>query len=200
MKHHTYLGDTTVGEDVNIGAGTITANYDGKEKNKTVIEDNAFIGVGAILIAPVKIGKGAVVGAGASCRRTTMCRKARQWSAYRRECSTVRKEKISEDLTMKNGILVFSGNSNRTLTREDLQVSEGTARAMRRSSVFPTARSASRSTRTSGATTSLSSSRPPAPSNDNLMELLIMIDALKQGVGAADHGGAAVFRIRPAGP
>lgn len=65
VKHHTYLGDTTVGEHVNIGAGTITANYDGKEKHKTVIEDNAFIGVGAILIAPVRIGKGAVVGAGA---------------------------------------------------------------------------------------------------------------------------------------
>jgi N-acetylglucosamine-1-phosphate uridyltransferase (contains nucleotidyltransferase and I-patch acetyltransferase domains) len=64
VKHHTYLGDTTVGENVNIGAGTITANYDGKEKHKTVIEDNAFIGVGAILIAPVKIGSGAIVGAG----------------------------------------------------------------------------------------------------------------------------------------
>lgn len=64
VKHHAYLGDTTVGSGVNIGAGTITANYDGKNKNPTVIEDNAFIGVGAILIAPVKVGKGAVVGAG----------------------------------------------------------------------------------------------------------------------------------------
>lgn len=64
VKHHTYLGDTTVGRDVNIGAGTIIANYDGKVKSKTVIEDNVFIGVGAILIAPVKIGKGALVGAG----------------------------------------------------------------------------------------------------------------------------------------
>jgi len=49
---------------VNIGAGTITANYDGKVKSKTVIEDKAFIGVGAILIAPVRVGKLAVVGAG----------------------------------------------------------------------------------------------------------------------------------------
>ena len=64
VKHHTYLGDTTIGCNVNIGAGTITANYDGKEKHKTVIEDDAFIGVGAMLIAPVKIGKGATVGAG----------------------------------------------------------------------------------------------------------------------------------------
>jgi len=64
VKHHTYLGDATVGRDVNVGAGTITANYDGKIKSKTVIEDNAFIGVGSVLIAPVRIGKGAVVGAG----------------------------------------------------------------------------------------------------------------------------------------
>jgi bifunctional UDP-N-acetylglucosamine pyrophosphorylase/glucosamine-1-phosphate N-acetyltransferase len=64
VKHHTYLGDAVVGKDVNIGAGTITANYDGKNKNKTVIEDGAFIGVGAILIAPIRIGARAIVGAG----------------------------------------------------------------------------------------------------------------------------------------
>lgn len=64
IKHHTYLGDAKVGRKVNIGAGTITANYDGKNKNKTFIGDNSFIGVGAILIAPVKIGKKALVGAG----------------------------------------------------------------------------------------------------------------------------------------
>lgn len=64
IKHHTYLGDAIVGEGVNIGAGTITANYDGKNKNKTVIEDGAFIGVGAILIAPVRVGSKATVGAG----------------------------------------------------------------------------------------------------------------------------------------
>lgn len=64
IKHMAYLGDTYIGENVNIGAGVITANFDGKKKNKTVIGDNAFIGVGAILIAPVRIGKNAVVGAG----------------------------------------------------------------------------------------------------------------------------------------
>lgn len=64
VKHHTYLGDAVVGESVNIGAGTITANYDGKKKNQTVIGNDAFIGVGAVLIAPVKIGAGAKVGAG----------------------------------------------------------------------------------------------------------------------------------------
>ncbi|MFH1245319.1 MAG: sugar phosphate nucleotidyltransferase [Candidatus Omnitrophota bacterium] len=64
IKHHSYIGDTLMGKNVNVGAGAITANYDGKNKNTTIIEDNAFIGVGAVLIAPVKIGKGALVGAG----------------------------------------------------------------------------------------------------------------------------------------
>lgn len=65
IKHHAYLGDAVVGRNVNIGAGTITANYDGKNKNITVIADGAFIGVGAILIAPVSIGSHSTVGAGA---------------------------------------------------------------------------------------------------------------------------------------
>lgn len=64
VKHHTYLGDAIVGKNVNIGAGTITANYDGVNKYQTIIEDGAFIGVGVILIAPIKIGKKAIVGAG----------------------------------------------------------------------------------------------------------------------------------------
>ncbi|PIV39381.1 MAG: hypothetical protein COS29_02865 [Candidatus Omnitrophica bacterium CG02_land_8_20_14_3_00__42_8] len=58
-----------MGRNVNIGAGTIIANYDGKEKHKTVIEDNAFIGTGTILIAPVKVGKGAITGAGSVVTR-----------------------------------------------------------------------------------------------------------------------------------
>jgi len=65
-NHLTYLGDTEVGEGVNIGAGTITCNYDGAHKHKTVIEDGAFIGSDSTLVAPVRIGKGAYVGAG-SC-------------------------------------------------------------------------------------------------------------------------------------
>ncbi len=64
VKHMTYLGDAVVGSGVNIGAGTITANYDGKNKNRTMIGKGAFIGVGAILIAPVKVGTKAMVGAG----------------------------------------------------------------------------------------------------------------------------------------
>ena len=65
-NHLTYLGDTEIGEGVNVGAGTITCNYDGVNKHKTVIDDGAFIGSDATLVAPVRIGKGAYVAAG-SC-------------------------------------------------------------------------------------------------------------------------------------
>ena len=65
-NHLSYLGDAVIGEGVNIGAGTITCNYDGVNKHGTVIEDGAFIGSDATLVAPVKIGSGAYVGA-ASC-------------------------------------------------------------------------------------------------------------------------------------
>lgn len=64
-KHLTYLGDCLVGREVNIGCGTITANFDGKNKNRTTIGDKTRVGSGAIFVAPVKIGKGAVIGAGA---------------------------------------------------------------------------------------------------------------------------------------
>jgi acetyltransferase-like isoleucine patch superfamily enzyme len=64
MGHFGYLGDATVGEDVNIGAGTITCNYDGIRKHKTVIHDRAFIGSDTMLVAPVEIGAGARIGAG----------------------------------------------------------------------------------------------------------------------------------------
>lgn len=63
-QHLTYLGDATIGEDVNIGAGTITCNYDGVRKHQTIIENNSFIGSNCSLVAPVKIGEGSVVGAG----------------------------------------------------------------------------------------------------------------------------------------
>ncbi len=63
-SHLSYLGDTTIGKGVNIGAGTITCNYDGVNKYRTVIEDGAFIGSDSQLIAPVTVGKGATIGAG----------------------------------------------------------------------------------------------------------------------------------------
>jgi bifunctional UDP-N-acetylglucosamine pyrophosphorylase/glucosamine-1-phosphate N-acetyltransferase len=67
-NHLAYLGDATIGERVNIGAGTITCNYDGVNKNQTVIEDGAFVGSDSQLIAPVTIGKGAYVGSGSTIR------------------------------------------------------------------------------------------------------------------------------------
>lgn len=69
VKHLTYLGDTFIEEKVNVGAGTIVANYDGKGKHKTRIKKGAFIGSGSILVAPVKIGRQAMTGAGAVVTR-----------------------------------------------------------------------------------------------------------------------------------
>jgi bifunctional UDP-N-acetylglucosamine pyrophosphorylase/glucosamine-1-phosphate N-acetyltransferase len=65
-KHLAYLGDATIGNNVNIGAGVITCNYDGVNKHPTIVEDGAFVGTDSQLIAPVRIGKGAYVAAGSS--------------------------------------------------------------------------------------------------------------------------------------
>ncbi len=69
VSHLAYVGDAEVGEDVNVGAGTIFANYDGVRKNRTVVKSGAFIGSGTILVAPVTVGERAVTGAGAVVTR-----------------------------------------------------------------------------------------------------------------------------------
>ncbi|MCG2707254.1 MAG: NTP transferase domain-containing protein [Candidatus Omnitrophica bacterium] len=69
IKHFSYLGDSSVGANVNIGAGTVTANFDGKNKNYTVIKDNVNIGSDTVIVAPVRIGKFAVTGAGSVVTR-----------------------------------------------------------------------------------------------------------------------------------
>ena len=69
INHLSYIGDTSVGKNSNIGAGTITCNYDGVKKSKTNISDNVFIGSNSSLVAPVKIDKGSVVGAGSVITR-----------------------------------------------------------------------------------------------------------------------------------
>ena len=66
MPHLTYLGDCKIGKNGNIGCGTITCNYDGKNKNQTIIGDNAFIGSNVSLVAPVKIGDNVTVAAGST--------------------------------------------------------------------------------------------------------------------------------------
>lgn len=86
INHLSYVGDSTVGKNVNIGAGTITCNYDGANKFRTVIEDDAFIGSDTQLIAPVTIGKGATIAAGSTITKNapadalTLCRAKEQKS------------------------------------------------------------------------------------------------------------------------
>jgi bifunctional UDP-N-acetylglucosamine pyrophosphorylase/glucosamine-1-phosphate N-acetyltransferase len=70
-SHLSYLGDSSIGERVNIGAGTITCNYDGANKHRTVIEDDVFIGSDTQLVAPVTIGEGGDIGAGSTITRDT---------------------------------------------------------------------------------------------------------------------------------
>ena len=64
VNHLSYIGDTSIGKNSNIGAGTITCNYDGVKKSKTIISDNVFIGSNTSLVAPIKIDKNSIVGAG----------------------------------------------------------------------------------------------------------------------------------------
>ena len=68
-SHLSYIGDTVMGQNVNVGAGTITCNYDGVNKHKTIIEDNVFIGSDTQFIAPVTISEGATIGAGSTITR-----------------------------------------------------------------------------------------------------------------------------------
>ena len=70
VNHLSYIGDTSIGKNVNIGAGTITCNYDGVKKNKTKINDQAFIGSNSSLVAPITINKNSVVGAGSVITKT----------------------------------------------------------------------------------------------------------------------------------
>jgi len=70
-NHLTYLGDSTIGRNVNIGAGTITCNYDGANKHRTVIEDDVFVGSDTQLVAPVTVGRGTTIGAGSTIIRNT---------------------------------------------------------------------------------------------------------------------------------
>ncbi|MDQ3991232.1 MAG: UDP-N-acetylglucosamine diphosphorylase/glucosamine-1-phosphate N-acetyltransferase, partial [Actinomycetota bacterium] len=69
VPHLSYVGDAEIGREVNVGAGTITCNYDGIAKHPTVIGDGAFIGSDTMLVAPVRIGDGAVTGAGSAITR-----------------------------------------------------------------------------------------------------------------------------------
>ena len=85
-KHLSYLGDVTIGEGANIGAGTIVANYDGTHKHKSQVGDRAFIGSGSILIAPCEVGEGALTGAGAVLRRGSVVGPGESWVGVPARC------------------------------------------------------------------------------------------------------------------
>nr|VFK22104.1 MAG: UDP-N-acetylglucosamine pyrophosphorylase /glucosamine-1-phosphate N-acetyltransferase [Candidatus Kentron sp. MB]VFK27710.1 MAG: UDP-N-acetylglucosamine pyrophosphorylase /glucosamine-1-phosphate N-acetyltransferase [Candidatus Kentron sp. MB]VFK74399.1 MAG: UDP-N-acetylglucosamine pyrophosphorylase /glucosamine-1-phosphate N-acetyltransferase [Candidatus Kentron sp. MB] len=71
VNHLTYIGDARIGCDVNVGAGTVTCNYDGMRKHRTEIQDDVFIGSGAMLVAPVTLGRGSTIGAGSTITKNT---------------------------------------------------------------------------------------------------------------------------------
>ena len=71
INHLTYIGDAQIGSDVNVGAGTITCNYDGTRKHRTEVEDNVFIGSGTMLVAPVTLSVGGTIGAGSTITKDT---------------------------------------------------------------------------------------------------------------------------------
>lgn len=86
VNHLSYVGDASIGANVNIGAGTITCNYDGANKHKTIIEDNVFVGSDTQLVAPLTVGRGATIAAGSTITKDvpaeslTLCRAREQRS------------------------------------------------------------------------------------------------------------------------
>lgn len=103
-NHLTYVGDAEVGDGVNIGAGTITCNYDGVAKHRTIIGDGAFIGSGVELVAPIRVGAGATVGAGSTVTRDapaeqlTIARSRQQsYSRWQRPSASEKEENAPED-------------------------------------------------------------------------------------------------------
>ncbi len=93
INHLSYVGDSSVGQRVNIGAGTITCNYDGANKHRTVIEDDVFIGSDTQLVAPVTVSKGATLGAG-----TTLTRDAPAGELTLESCEAVDHNWVGSDL------------------------------------------------------------------------------------------------------
>tara|TARA_B100001027_G_scaffold101128_1_gene69441 strand:+ start:39 stop:647 length:609 start_codon:yes stop_codon:yes gene_type:complete len=91
VSHLSYIGDTIIGKSANIGAGTITCNYDGFKKNKTIIGDNSFIGSNSSLVAPLKIGRNSIIGAGSVITQNvkdgnlSLTRSTQLQSKYRRK-------------------------------------------------------------------------------------------------------------------
>jgi bifunctional UDP-N-acetylglucosamine pyrophosphorylase/glucosamine-1-phosphate N-acetyltransferase len=100
--HLSYLGDALIGEGVNIGAGTITCNYDGAQKHQTIIEDGAFIGSDTQLVAPVTVGKGAYVGSGTTIRESVPPRSLAVSAGKQRNIEDWADKKKSESKEVKS--------------------------------------------------------------------------------------------------
>ena len=95
VNHLSYIGDTSIGNNSNVGAGTITCNYDGVKKNKTKISDNVFIGSNTSLIAPVKIEKNSTVGAGSVITKNVKKNSMALTRAKQQEVKNYKKKKIN---------------------------------------------------------------------------------------------------------
>jgi bifunctional UDP-N-acetylglucosamine pyrophosphorylase/glucosamine-1-phosphate N-acetyltransferase len=98
INHLTYIGDSEIGAHVNIGAGTITCNYDGINKHKTIIGDRAFIGSNTALVAPINIGNGATIGAGSTLTRNAPPEQLTLSRAEQRSVAWQRKTKQEKEI------------------------------------------------------------------------------------------------------
>ncbi len=192
VPHLSYIGDATIGAGVNVGAGSITCNYDGKRKHATVIGDGAFIGSDTMLVAPVRIGEGAVTGAGSAITRDVPARRSGRRAlraedarglgrAQARERLGTRRTERASGTMAEHGtrMMVFSGTSNPELAEDvarELGVELGNVkiRQFANGEIYVRFLESVR-----GADVFLIQS-VCRPVNDTLMELLIMVDAAKR--------------------
>ena len=93
INHLSYIGDTKIGKNVNVGAGVITCNYDGIKKNKTLISDNVFVGSNSSLVAPIKIQKNSVIGAGSVITKNVSKNSLALGRAGQKEISNYKRKK-----------------------------------------------------------------------------------------------------------
>ena len=93
INHLSYIGDTLIGNSVNIGAGTITCNYDGVKKSKTIIKDKVFVGSNSSLVAPITLNQGSIVGAGSVITKNVKARSLALTRSSQREKKNYRRKK-----------------------------------------------------------------------------------------------------------
>ena len=152
VPHLSYVGDAEIGEDVNIGAGTITINFDGYDKHRTVIEDGARIGSDTMLIAPVRVGRDANTGAGSVITQGRAAGRARGRARRAEERGRVpgpegrgapQGEALSVEIMTKKRMMLYSGTIHPTLAHEIAENLGIPVSAGRDSGASPRARSTS---------------------------------------------------------